>query len=85
MLAHPGLLNFSAKNRYFELINTLKDQGLQGLEVFCSTHSATDADLFYSIATELNMFITGGSDFHGVPKPSVKIGNFYGADKIFPS
>ena len=40
--------------------------------------------IFHDIATELNLVITGGSDFHGIPKPRVNIGKFYGVDKLFP-
>ncbi|MBN1493011.1 MAG: PHP domain-containing protein [Candidatus Omnitrophica bacterium] len=84
VLAHPGLLGFKEKGKYEELITTLKGQGLQGLEVYCSTHNSTDASFFRAIAERQGLIITGGSDFHGMPKPHVTLGKFYGANRVFP-
>jgi 3',5'-nucleoside bisphosphate phosphatase len=82
-LAHPGLLGIKDKDQYRALLHTLKGQGLQGLEVYCSTHTATDAAFFLELAREFDLVVTGGSDFHGMAKPQVTIGKFYGVDKVF--
>jgi hypothetical protein len=82
-LAHPGLLGIKDKDQYRALFHTLKGQGLQGLEVYCSTHTATDAAFFLELAREFNLIATGGSDFHGMAKPQVTIGKFFGVNKIF--
>ncbi|MBQ7307822.1 MAG: hypothetical protein IJW82_04755, partial [Clostridia bacterium] len=57
------------------LITTLKDFGLKGIEAY---HSSQDLNLqiqLSAIAQKHNLFITKGSDFHGPNiKPNLKIG-----------
>lgn len=60
VIAHPGLLE--NKN----IINTLRDNGLMGIEVYHSKHSIADIKYFKDYAIDNNLLITGGSDFHGV-------------------
>lgn len=39
--------------------------GLDGIEVFHRDHSATNRDLLLGIASELDLVVTGSSDYHG--------------------
>lgn len=74
VLAHPKSLKLEKK----ELLLLLKDMiscGLKGMEVYHSSHNLGDIKLYESIAKELNLFISGGSDYHGViTKPDIEIG-----------
>lgn len=73
VLAHPGWV----KERHDGLLGfcqALKDNGLQGLEVFYSTHTARQTSEYLTLAKRLELLITGGSDFHGLAKPDVRVG-----------
>lgn len=68
VLAHPGL------NCVDGQISGMADQGLDGLECFHSKHSAPTASHYLSLATRLNLLVTGGSDCHGMSKGRPLIG-----------
>ena len=74
VLAHPKSLELSKK----ELLILLKDMincGLKGIEVYHSSHSKEEMDLYLEIAKEYNLLISGGSDYHGkTAKPDIEIG-----------
>ncbi len=58
-LAHPGLL------RRDDLVPGLAAAGLPAIEVYHSEHDEDDVARYLSLACELGLAITGGSDFHG--------------------
>jgi predicted metal-dependent phosphoesterase TrpH len=71
VLAHPGA--------YFqrttgEDARVLKDQGLAGMEVYTFYHTGEQIALYRSMAEELDLVATAGSDFHGRIKPHVAFG-----------
>lgn len=69
VLAHPGI------NRLEEGISALVDIGLQGIEVWHSSHKLEDIKRYSTIAKQYHLITTGGSDFHGeVQKPGVEVG-----------
>lgn len=74
VLAHPKSLELSKK----ELLILLKDMvncGLKGIEVYHSSHSKEEMNLYLEIAKEYNLLISGGSDYHGkTAKPDIEIG-----------
>jgi predicted metal-dependent phosphoesterase TrpH len=74
-LAHPVRLE---QGRDAEALRRLVRQlipcGLQGIEAYHSEHTASDTELFRSIAGEFHLAATGGSDFHGDNKPSISLG-----------
>ena len=74
VLAHPKTLKLSS----LELINLIKylvDCGLKGIEVYHSMHSEFEVSQYIQIANELNLLVSGGSDFHGyTSKPDIKLG-----------
>ena len=41
------------------------EAGLDGIEVFHRDHSATNRELLLAIASELDLVVTGSSDYHG--------------------
>ncbi len=71
VLSHPGAY-FQQTTR--EDARALRDQGLAGLEVYTSYHTAEQVDQYRAIAEELDLVPTAGSDFHGRIKPHVEFG-----------
>lgn len=59
VLAHPGLYDAD------ELIPSLKEGGLSGIEVFHPDHDIRAIFRYKKIASKYNLLITGGSDYHG--------------------
>jgi hypothetical protein len=63
-LAHPGSLDPSMKTLP-GLINELKNFGLAGIEAYYPSHSPSTSRFLKKLAGELNLLISGGTDFHG--------------------
>lgn len=72
-LAHP-LLYHLGYNQIEELLTYLRPLGLKGIEAYHSSNNMYESDKLRSIANKMNLSISGGSDFHGVVKPNIKIG-----------
>lgn len=74
VLAHPKSLELSEK----EFLILLKDMiscGLQGIEVYHSSHTKKEMNYYLSIAAEYGLLVSGGSDFHGKSvKPDIELG-----------
>lgn len=68
VLAHPGQLD------NFDAIDEWAEAGLEGIEVFHPSHSEEDRQKSLAYAWKHDLFITGGSDFHG----------FYGEKRVEP-
>jgi predicted metal-dependent phosphoesterase TrpH len=75
ILAHPKYLMKlpDAAALRTELVG-LKEQGLDGIEVYYAQHSDEETALYAEIAQKLDFVVSGGSDFHGRSKPTVKLG-----------
>ena len=72
-LAHPGLI--AAGKGYLEtLIRELKDLGMQAVEAYYSEHDRGFTDWLVRLAARLDLGLSGGSDFHGGPKPDIQLG-----------
>ncbi len=56
------------------LIASLSSLGMQGLEVYHSSHNPDQCQTLLSIAKKYRLLPTGGSDFHGTNKPDISIG-----------
>jgi len=72
VLAHPGAYFQKASREDLEI---LKENGLQGLEVYTSYHDPSQTELYKKIAEELDLVPIAGSDFHGKIKPHIPFGN----------
>jgi predicted metal-dependent phosphoesterase TrpH len=57
-LAHPVLM------RHDEWIPGFVDAGLDAIEAFHSDHAPADTDRYLRLAREMNLLVTGGSDYH---------------------
>lgn len=77
ILAHPLLYNFP-KEELSKMLVYLKSIGITGMECLYSTHSKEDTEYLTNLAKELNLKISGGSDFHGENKPNLDLGTGYG-------
>ena len=72
VLAHP-FLNFS-KTELCEFLQKAKQYGLVGMETIYPLFSKEDSALAQEIAKEFALIASGGSDFHGINKPDIKLG-----------
>ncbi len=73
VLAHPSWV----KEKQIGLqpfCEALKERGLQGIEVFYSTHTSRQTSEYLTLAKRLDLLMTGGSDFHGLAKPDIRVG-----------
>lgn len=77
VLAHPVLYHMSGEPLE-ALIQGLKEEGLMGIEAIYSTYTAADERYIRSLAVKYELFISGGSDFHGDNKPGLDLGTGYG-------
>ncbi len=74
ILAHPNSLELNHHN--FEiLIKDMVANNLKGLEIFHPHMSEEEREYYYGIAEYYNLFISGGTDYHGEHiKPNIKLG-----------
>lgn len=59
VLAHPGLYDHD------DLIPSLVEIGLKGIEVFHPDHTDKDKEKYLRLAERYGLIVTGGSDYHG--------------------
>jgi predicted metal-dependent phosphoesterase TrpH len=71
VLSHPGAY-FQRTSK--EDLVILKENGLEGIEVYTSYHDPPQTELYSKIAKELDFVATAGSDFHGRIKPHIPFG-----------
>lgn len=70
-------------DRLYSLLNELKSYGLNGIEGYYTEYTNEHIIEFRTLAQKLGLFYSGGSDFHGTMKPSVKLKSGY-ADLHIP-
>ena len=73
VLAHPIIYRLPIPELE-ALVDTLKGYGLRGIETIYSSHSKQDEDYVRGLAKRKGLLITGGSDYHGKPKPAISMG-----------
>ncbi len=81
VLAHPKLIKCSHKE-LDTLVSELKELGLSAIEVYHSSHSQKDERELVGLAKKYDLQISGGSDFHGNPKPKIQLGKGKGGLRI---
>ena len=74
VIAHPYIINHG-KALGKEEIARLKNVGLKGVEVYQTKHNKKITKKYKKIAEELDLLITGGSDYHGDNSPGVLPGD----------
>lgn len=75
VLAHPYLLEAESDQALEELIITLKQLGLEGLEAYYPGHSYEQVAFYRQLAESHGLVITGGTDYHGNLNPEIQIGS----------
>ena len=81
VLAHPMSL-FVSWGRLPDLIQTLKDRGLMGIEAWHPTAKRESCRRLEELGRRLGLYITEGSDFHGAARPDRKLGCSYRGREI---
>lgn len=75
VMAHPVLTRWSEPSALRDRLRALREQaGLDGVEAYYSQNTPELTDAYIALARELGFVVTGGSDFHGTPKPHVTLG-----------
>jgi predicted metal-dependent phosphoesterase TrpH len=78
VLAHPTWVK-TTEGTLTDLVRRLKADGLDGIEVHYSTHTPRQTREYLALAKQLDLLVTGGSDFHGLTKPDIDVGVGKGA------
>lgn len=71
VLAHPCHIH----DNPHALVRELADLGLMGIEAYYPSSTPKQTSTFVSLAHQLNLMITCGSDFHGANRPNVSLGS----------
>jgi predicted metal-dependent phosphoesterase TrpH len=73
-LAHPVRLGKGTGQEEEKAIAKMVDDGLTAIEAFHSDHTERDTERYLGYARKYGLKVTGGSDFHGDNKPSIRLG-----------
>ncbi|MEW6659290.1 MAG: PHP domain-containing protein [Thermodesulfobacteriota bacterium] len=82
VLAHPFTLEMGSAAALKEVLLDLQAKGLAGIEIFYADHSPEQEAMYLKLARELGLLITGGSDFHGLNKPEITLGNIRSRNRL---
>ena len=80
-LAHPHLTKLP-DDELKDFIKELKSYGLCGIEGYYTDYTPEMQEKYQSMAKELGLMISGGTDFHAKMKPHISIGTGLGNMKI---
>ena len=80
-LAHPFQYKLGDR-RTEQLIVLLKELGMEGLEVYHSSHNPLETQKLRALGSKYGLLSTGGSDFHGANKPDVSLGTGRGGLRV---
>ncbi len=85
VLAHPTLYRLGS-SVLENAVKDLKESGLEGIEAVYSTYTPAQEREIRALAAKYELHMTGGSDFHGTPKPDIQLGtgrgNLYVPDEF---
>ena len=73
-IAHPRQIKLGSRARQRRVFARWREAGLAGIEVHHPSHDATHRQWFAELADELDLVPTGGSDYHGLHKPYLRLG-----------
>jgi hypothetical protein len=82
VLAHPFTLNLLQPEELERMVGELKEKGLDGIEVYYPEHSDGQRRFYRYLAQQHGLLISGGSDFHGLTKDAVDLGEGYGDKEL---
>lgn len=75
VMAHPYLHETGDPSRIDEITGTLKEMGVEGIEVYYPEHTREQVARYEKVAAEHGLLLTGGTDFHGRLKPDIQMGS----------
>ncbi|MDR1125065.1 MAG: PHP domain-containing protein [Deltaproteobacteria bacterium] len=81
VFAHPMLLQCPPDWRE-ELVKRLIPHGLDALEAYHSEHGNESVRRVLELADRCKLLLSGGSDFHGASKPSIRLGRGKGGFRV---
>ena len=82
VLAHPFSLLARDREELFAIVESLKKEGLMGVECYYSEHDDAFTGVCLEIVRALDLIVTGGSDYHGKAKPYIRLGSGKGGLKV---
>ena len=62
ILAHPFVSGMCSKKK----LDQLREMGIDGIEIYYPLHTYEQQERIRKYAEKYNLYITGGSDFHGL-------------------
>jgi predicted metal-dependent phosphoesterase TrpH len=77
-LAHPYTLKLNLL-QFRDVLQELRNLGLGALECYYPAHGLERTRDFVQIARDLDLVATGGTDYHGVHSPDLRIGHGLGS------
>ncbi len=72
ILAHPNFYGFDFAG-IKEMMIEFKNDGLDGVEGYYPTYTAEEGEFILTVANELDLTLSGGSDYHGETKPGLDL------------
>lgn len=81
VLAHPYILGLKP-DELDRLVGELKELGLQAMEVYYTEHSQSQTEQYRGLCKKHGLAMSGGSDFHGDPKPQTALGTGKGSLRV---
>lgn len=72
--AHPTGLSRQATKKVRKRCQRLRDHGLDGLEAYYSQYNEEQQRNMLKLAKQLDLVVSGGSDFHGQASPGIELG-----------
>lgn len=82
VLAHPKFVPLREGETLDEVVRTLVDAGLKGIEAYYSLHDDRETREYLELAKRYGLLVTGGTDFHGAVKSEILIGSGLGALQV---
>lgn len=77
VLAHPHIIKSKS------LVRKLMALPFDGIEAYYGRFPSFEHEVWLRLANEHNLFVTGGSDFHGLVKPDVALGVSFAPEATF--
>ncbi len=83
ILAHPNFYGFDFDGIKEMMIEFAKD-GCDGVEGYYPTYTKEEGEFIRSVASDLDLTITGGSDYHGDTKPGLDLYTGFDNNLVLP-
>lgn len=83
VLAHPHTLGFTSSDEFAEMLASLRDDGLIGMEAYYAEYTPEERRRLADTARRFGLIPSGGSDYHGTYRPGVQVGTGHG-DLVVP-